>query len=83
MNIKKMCNLAIEMLKTINNLNTPFLKEIFKTKVNPRVRTNDIIVKTHNTATYGDKSLTVLVPKIWNSLQKNIKSESSYRRFKE
>ena len=83
MNIKKMCNLAIEMLKTINNLNTPFLKEIFKTKVNPRVRTNDIIVKTHNTATYGDKSLTVLVRKIWNSLQKNIKSESSYRRFKE
>ena len=59
------------------------MKEIFKTKVNPRVRTNDIIVKTHNTATYGDKSLTVLVPKIWNSLQKNIKSESSYRRFKE
>ena len=83
MNIKKMCNLTIEMLKTINNLNTPFLKEIFKTKVNPRVRTNDIIVKTHNTATYGDKSLTVLVPKIWKSLQKNIKSESSYRRFKE
>ena len=51
MNIKRMRNLATEIFKAINNLNPPFLKEIFKTKVNPRIRPNDIIVKTHNTAT--------------------------------
>ena len=61
-----MINLVIQIFKTINNFNLPFLKEIFKTKVNSRVRPNDIIVKTQNTATYGDKSLTVLGPKIWN-----------------
>ena len=30
-----MRNLATEIFKTINNLHPPFLKEIFKTKVNP------------------------------------------------
>ena len=53
MNIKRMRNLAIEIFKTINNPNPLFFKEIFKTKLNPRVRTNDIIVKTYNTATCG------------------------------
>ena len=81
MNIKRMRKLATKIFKTFNNLNSPFLKEIFKTKVNPRVRPNDIIVKTHNTATYGNKSLTVLEPKIWNSSPENTKSESSYKRY--
>ena len=60
---------------TINvfNLN-PFLKEI---------RSNDITVKNHNNATYGDKFLTKQGPKIWNSLPENVKSEKSYRRFNE
>ena len=37
MNIKRMRNLASEIFKTINKFNTPFLKVIFKIKVNPRV----------------------------------------------
>ena len=81
MNIKRMRKLATKIFKTFNNLNSPFLKEIFKTKVNSRVRPNDIIFKTHNTATYGNKSLTVLEPKIWNSSPENTKSESSYKRY--
>ena len=73
MNIKRLRNLAIEIFKTIHNLDSPFLKEMFKTKVNPRVRPNDIIVKVHNRATYGDKSRPVLGPKIQNSLPEKIK----------
>ena len=78
-----MINLVIQIFKTVKNLSLPFLKEIFKTKVNSRVRPNDIIVKTQNTATYGDKSLTVLGPKIWNVFPEKVKSKSSYKRFKE
>ena len=37
MKIKRMRNLLIEIFKTIDNLNLPFLKEIFKAKENPRV----------------------------------------------
>ena len=43
-----MRNLATEIFSTINNLNPLFLKEIFKTKLNPRVLPNYIIVKTNN-----------------------------------
>ena len=68
MYIKRMRNLATEIFKTFSNLIPQFLKEIFKTKVNSRVKPNDLIVKTRNTTTYGDQSLTVLGPKVWNSL---------------
>ena len=74
-----MRNLATEIFKTINN--PLFLNKVFNTKVNPRVRPNDVIVKTHITDIYGDKSLTVLGRKIWNSVPENVKSESSYRRL--
>jgi len=83
MNIKRMRSIAIEIFKTINNLNAPFMKEIFVEKVNPKVRPNDIVVKAHSTATYGDRSLAALGPKIWNSLPESIKSENNYSRFKE
>ena len=83
MNIKRIRILAIELFKTINNLNSPFLKKTVKVKVNARVWPNDYIVKTHSIAAYGDKFVTVPGPKIWSSLPENVKSESSYRRFKE
>ena len=61
------------------------MKDIFTFKVNAKVRPNSyhIIVKTRNSATYGDKSLTALGPKIRNNLPENIKSENSYKKFKE
>ena len=74
MSAKRMRSLATEIYKTINNLNPPFMKEIFTPKVDPKVRPNDIIVKRHNTTKYGTKSLTTLGPQIWNSLPENIKS---------
>ena len=60
MEIKRLRILATEIFKTINNLNPIFMKNIFTPKVNAKVRPNDIIVKTRNSATYGDKSLTAL-----------------------
>ena len=44
-NIKIMRNLAIEIFRAINNLNPLLLREIFKTKLNPRVQPNDIILR--------------------------------------
>ena len=72
MSIKRMKNLTNEIFKTINNLNAQFLKEIFKAKINSRVRPNDNIVKTHNAATYGGKSITVLGPKVSRFLPENV-----------
>ena len=58
------------------------MKNIFTSKENARVHPNNIIVKSHNSATYGNKSFMKLGPKIWNALPEKIKSETSYKKFK-
>ena len=83
MEIKRLRNLATEIFKTVNNLNPSFMKDIFTSKENAKVRPNNIVSTIHNSATYGDKSLMTLGPKIWNALPENIKSERSYKKFKE
>ena len=83
MEIKRLRNLATEIFKTVNKLNPTFMKNLFTSKENARVRPNNIVVKRHNSATYGDKSLMALGPKIWNALPEKIKSELSYKKFKE
>ena len=75
MKIKRLRVLAIEIFKTVNNLNPNYMKDIFTPKLHPKVRPNDILVKYHNTITYGTKSLKTLGPKIWNQLPEDIKSE--------
>ena len=83
MQIKRIKQLAIEIFKTVNNLNPDFMKNIFSIKQNARVRPHDLLVRSHNTATYGDKSLKTLRPKIWNALPTETKRETSLRKFKE
>ena len=83
MKMKRLRNLATEIFKTVNNLNPSFMKNIFTSKENARVLPNNIVIKSHNSATYGDKSLMQLGPKIWNALPEKIKSETSYKKFKE
>ena len=73
MEIKLLRVLAIEIFKIVNNLNPNYMKDIFKPKLHPKVRPNDILVKHHNTITYGTKSLKALGPKIWNQLPEDIK----------
>ena len=44
MEIKRLRNLATEIFKTVNNLNPSFMKDIFTSKENAKVRLNNIIV---------------------------------------
>ena len=82
MNVKRMRILVTEIFKTVNNVNPSFMKDIFTSKVNPKVRPNNLIVKRHNTTKYGTKSLTTLSPHIWNTLPENIKSETCYNKVR-
>ena len=59
------------------------MKNIFSPKTNAKIRPHDIIIRHHNTATYGDKGLTALRTKIWNKLPTNIRSLTSITKFKE
>ena len=59
------------------------MKNIFTNKQNAWVRPHNLTVRSHNTATYVDKRLTTLGPKIWNGLPTDIKRETSLSKFKE
>ena len=83
MEIKRFRNLALEIFKTMNDLHPSFMKSIFSAKLNTWVRQNDILVETHKSATFGDKILARLGPKIWNALPQNIKAENVYVEYKE
>ena len=81
--VKRLRVLAIEIFKTLNSLNPSYMKDIFSPKNVSKIHPNNIAVKSHQTAKYGDKSLTCLGPKIWNSLPEYIKAENCYKKFKE
>ena len=83
MEIKRLKNLALEIFKTINDLNPSFMKSILSAKLNARVKPNDILANTRKSETFGDKSLATLGPKIWKTSPQNIKTENSYVKFKE
>ena len=82
MQVKRIKQLAIEIFKTVNNLNPDFMKNIFTSKQNACVCPLDLLVRSHKTATYGNKSLTILGPKMWNALPIEIKRET-LSKFKE
>ena len=48
---KRSQTLATEIFKTINNINPSY---IFTPKTNAKIWPHDIIIRQHNTATYGN-----------------------------
>ena len=82
MEVKRLRKLALEIFKTLNNLNPEYMKEIFYKTTNLTHRPFNIKVNQNNTTKYGNKSLRSLGPHIWNSLPKQIKEETNYNKFK-
>ena len=70
MEVKHLRKLALEIFKTLNNLNHEYMKEIFYKTTNLTHRSFNIKVDQNNTTKYGNKSLRSLGPLIWNSLPK-------------
>ena len=64
MEIRRSRTLAAEIFKTLNEINPPYMKNIFTPKENAKVRQNDIIVNHINTSRFGTQSLRSLDPKI-------------------
>ena len=51
MQIKRMKQLAIEIFKTVNNLNPDFMKNMFTSKQNAQIRPHDLLVRNHRIVT--------------------------------
>ena len=80
--IRKLRTLATEIFKTINNLNPPYMKEIFTQNTIRNPERKRLLVKATNTKRYGTDSLRHIGPKIWNCLPQDIKDSSSLFIFK-
>ena len=66
--IRKLQTLATEIFKTINNLNAPYMKEIFELNTIRNPERKMLMVKVIESKKYGTDSLRHMGPKIWNCL---------------
>ena len=80
--VRKLRFLAVEIFKTINDLNPSYMKEIFTLNTTRDVSSNKLFVKTQNTNKYGTDSLRSLGPKIWNNLSNEIRISENLFIFK-
>ena len=86
--IKQHKNLAIEIFKTLTNLNPDYMKDIFIKNENPHDlrdnsrHENDLENQSFKAFTYGECSLRVLGPNIWNALPTELKNAKSLVTFK-
>ena len=79
---KRLHTLALEIFKTLNNLNPDYMKEIFFKTTNLTQRPFDIKVNQNSSTKHSQKNLKSLGPRIWNSLPIEIKEETNYEKFK-
>ena len=86
MTISRLRSLCIEVYKTINSLNPSFMSKIFEFNQPTRIQRSQQIlnlkVQRANQVKFGERSLRVLGPKIWNSLPPHIKSAQNLSVFK-
>ena len=86
MNVNRLRLLCIEIYKTINNLNPEFMRDLFSLRETSRLIREkymlNLDVPVHNQVTFGNKSLSVFGPKVWNSLPYHIKSSENLESFK-
>ena len=57
MELRRLRMMALEISKSLNDLNPSFIKELFNKRNNVRRRKNDIIIHTRNTVTFRRNSL--------------------------
>ena len=77
----------MEIYKTISNINSSFIKQIFQLRDPNRTVRNqyklNLNVPKVNQVSYGEKSLRYYRPKIWNSLLFHIKASENLKFFKD
>ena len=73
--VKYLSTLGLEVFKTLNDLYTAFMEEVFHRTKWLTHRAKSILVNVPKTAKHGDKNLRALSPHIWNSLLEHIKQK--------
>ena len=81
--VKRLRTLALEVPKTLNNMNLQYMTEIFHKTAFTTHRPLNLGVNENHTTKYRNKGLICLGAHIWNSLPNQIKEETDYAKFKE
>ena len=86
MTIQRLRTLCLEIFKTLHQLNPCFISNIFEVKSTDRpIRSQQYLnlkVVRANQVKFGEKSLRILGPKIWNRLPPHIKNAENLSAFK-
>ena len=81
--VRRLRTLALEIFKTLNDLNPAFIKNLSaKWEVSERKK-NNLEIPNRKTVRYRDKIVRSLGPHKWNGLPGELKNENSYGKFKE
>ena len=84
--VKRLRTLCVEIFKTLNNLNSSFMKEIFSLGQTERPvwekHKLNLDIPSYNQVTIGRKTFTFFGPKTWNTVLYHIKSAESLASFK-
>ena len=83
MEVKRLRLLALEIFKAFNENCPSFIKNYFEKNQNSLSKTYDLKIPIWNSVTFGDNSLRSLAPRVWNSLRKQLETETSNVKFKE
>ena len=81
--VRRLRTMALEIFKSLDDLNPLLMKELFNKRNNVNRRKNDLIIHPRNTVTFGSNSSRSLGRHIWNALPENIKVITSFEKFKE
>ena len=81
--IRRIKLLAIEIFKTINDINPSYMKEIFELNTRRDPDNKRLIVQTQKSMKYGSYTLRSLGPRIWNKLPSNLRLCENLTTFKE
>ena len=82
MEVRQLRVLALEVSRSVNKLNLVYMQSLFEKNVNSKRFKDDLKVPIRNSTAFGDKSVRVLEPHIWNMLPAELKKETSYGKFK-
>ena len=86
MNLRRTRSLCIEIYKTINKLNSEFMKNLFKVHKTNRAQRDqyklNLEMSKFNQVSFGTKSLRIQGPRVWNALPFHIKYKEHLQAFK-
>ena len=80
---KRLRLLALEIFNAFNENCSSFIKDFLEKKENYFSKKYNLKIPIRNSLTFGDSKLRFLAPRVWNSLPKKSKTETSYVKFKE